>query len=270
VSTPIGRLKRVVEESTVLAGRVLRGYLREPQSLFFSFVQPVMFVLLFRYVFGGSLGVLTARVGVSYVDFLMPGILVQTLLFGAAATSVGLAEDLASGIMERFRALPIARSSVLLGRTLADLVRNAATALIVVAVGLLVGFRPSHVGGVVLGVVVVLLFGYAVSWLFAIVGLFAPSAEAAQLMSFPVLFPLTFVSSAFVPIATLPGWLQGFARYQPVSLVMDAVRLEIVGPASRALLGVDLPTALLGSLVVAAGFVVVAAPLAVRRFGRLG
>jgi hypothetical protein len=135
-----------------LARRVLLRLVRTPQLLAITLLQPVMFVLLFRYVFGGSLGVLTARVGVSYVDFLMPGILVQTLLFGAAATSVGLAEDLASGIMERFRALPIARSSVLLGRTLADLVRNAATALIVVAVGLLVGFRPSHVGGVVLGI----------------------------------------------------------------------------------------------------------------------
>ncbi|ACU54789.1 ABC-2 type transporter [Acidimicrobium ferrooxidans DSM 10331] len=259
----------VIADAWVLAGRVLRGYLRVPQSLFFSFIQPVMFVLLFRYVFGGSLGVITARLGVPYVDFLMPGILVQTIIFGAAATSVGLAEDLASGIMERFRALPISRAAVLLGRTAADLVRNLATAVIVVVVGLAVGFRPHHLVGLVVGLVVVLAFSYALSWLFAIVGLYAPSAEAAQLMSFPVLFPLTFVSSAFVPIQTLPGWLQGFARYQPVSLVMDAARLEIVGSGARALVGVSLGASLLGSLAVAVGFVIVAAPIAIRRFSRM-
>lgn len=267
VASPPGR-STLLEDAWVLAGRVLRGYIRVPQSLFFSFVQPVMFVLLFRYVFGGSLGVITERLGLSYVDFLMPGILVQTIIFGAAATSVGLAEDLASGIMERFRALPISRGAVLLGRTAADLVRNAVTALIVVVVGFVVGFRPPTAEGLVVGILVVLAFSYALSWLFAIVGLYAPSAEAAQLMSFPVLFPLTFVSSAFVPIQTLPSWLQGFARYQPVSLVMDAARLEIVGQVARALVGVSLGVALVGSLAVALAFIVVAAPLAIRRFSR--
>ncbi len=171
--------------------------------------------------------------------------------------------------MERLRALPIARTSVLVGRTAADLARNAVVAVVVILVGLAVGFRPTNLPGLVVGVIVVLLFSYALSWLFAIVGLYAPSSEAAQVMSFPVLFPLTFVSSAFVPIATLPHWLQGFARYQPVSLVMDAARLEIVGSRAHALVGVTLTSALVGSLAIAAAFIALAAPVAVRRFARV-
>src|ERR1019366_7220137 len=159
-------------------------------ALFFGTVQPIMFVLLFRYVFGGAIH---PGHGINYVNYLMPGIFVQTVAFGAVSTSIGLAEDLQKGLIERFRALPMARSAVLAGRTTADLCRNVLVVIIMTVVGLLVGFRPT--GGVLpylAGILVILLFAYALSWGFAVIGLSSPNSETAQIMSFPPLFPLTF------------------------------------------------------------------------------
>ena len=151
-------------------------------------------------------------------------------MFGSVTTSVGLAEDLQKGLIERFRALPMARSAVLGGRTSADLVRNIFVVVLITVVGFLVGFRiGDQRGHVPAGGGLVLLFAYALSWGFAIIGLSAPNSETAQLMAFPILFPLTFASSAFVPVATMPGWLQGFAANQPVSIVIDAARSLMVG-----------------------------------------
>ncbi len=190
-----GGPKWVIADALTLTKRNLIAYTRIPEAAFFSSVQPIMFVLLFRYVFGGAIHI----PGTSYVDFLLPGIFVQTVAFGSIGTAIGLAEDLQKGLIERFRALPMSRSAVLAGRTLADFVRNIAVMILMLAVGYLVGFRlhgPAlHIAA---GIGLVLLFSYALSWGFAYVGLAARNSETAQLMAFPVLFPLTFASSAFV------------------------------------------------------------------------
>jgi ABC-2 type transport system permease protein/oleandomycin transport system permease protein len=244
-----------VLDGAAVTERNLIGYTRIPEALFFSTVQPIMFVLLFRYVFGGAIKV----PGLNYVDFLMPGIFVQTVLFGAVQTSIGLAEDLQKGLVERFRSLPMARSAVLAGRTTADMVRNVLVVIIITAMGFAVGFRiHTNVASFIGGLGLVLLFVYSLSWGFAIIGLAAPNSETAQVMSFPLLFPLVFASSAFVPVATMPGWLQPFARHQPVSVLIDAARAAMVGgPTTKYVLQ---------SLAWSVGLLIVLVPLAVRRY----
>jgi ABC-2 type transport system permease protein/oleandomycin transport system permease protein len=235
--------------------RNLLAVTRIPEALFFSTVQPIMFVLLFRYVFGGAI----KTPGTNYVNYLMPGIFVQTVAFGAVQTSIGLAEDLQKGLIERFRALPMARSAVLTGRTSADLVRNVFVVIIMTAVGFLVGFRPTTgVLPYLAGVGLILLFAYSLSWGFAVIGLSAPNSETAQVMSFPLLFPLTFASSAFVPVASMPSWLQGFATYQPVSVTVSACRALMIGGPTA--------TWVLQSVAWTVGFVIVLVPLAIRRY----
>jgi len=198
------RLHWLASDTVTLTRRNLLAITRIPEALFFSTVQPIMFVLLFRYVFGGAI-----HTGTDYVNYLMPGIFVQTVAFGAVSTSIGLAEDLQKGLIERFRALPMSRGAVLRGRTTADLIRNIFTIIIMTVVGILVGFRPTTgVLSYLAAVGLILLFAYALSWGFAVIGLSAPNSETAQVMSFPLLFPLTFVSSAFVPVASMPSWLQ--------------------------------------------------------------
>ncbi len=235
--------------------RNLIAYTRIPEALFFSTIQPVMFVLLFRYVFGGAIHV----PGVDYVNYLMPGIFVQTVAFGSVSTSVGLAEDLQKGLIERFRSLPMARSAVLAGRTTADLCRNVLVVVIITGVGYAVGFRIQTNGLAFLaGIGLLLLFAYTLSWGFAFVGLAAPNSETAQVMAFPVLFPLIFASSSFVPVTTMPGWLQAFANHQPVSAVVNASRdLMLGGPTA---------TNVLQALAWCLGLSVVLAPLAVWRY----
>jgi ABC transporter DrrB family efflux protein len=254
---PGAKLRWAVSDTLALANRNLINYVRIPEALFFSSVQPVMFVLLFRYVFGGAIH----PTGVSYVDYLIPGIFVQTVAFGAIATAIGLAEDLQKGIIERFRALPMARSAVLAGRTVADLVRNVVVALLITGVGYAVGFRvQTGVLPFIAGLALILFFAYALSWGFAFIGLSAPNSETAQVMAFPLLFPLTFASSAFVQVNTMPHWLQGFAGHQPFTIVINATRALMLGG----------PTATLvwQSLVWSIGIIVVLAPLAVRRYRR--
>jgi ABC-2 type transport system permease protein/oleandomycin transport system permease protein len=247
------QLLLAVSDARTLTWRNLLAYTRVPQLLVFSTIQPIMFVLLFRYVFGGAIHV----DGSSYVNFLMPGIFVQTVCFGAVSTGVGLAEDLQKGLIERFRSLPMARSAVLAGRTLADLCRNVFVVLLMTVVGVAVGFRTeqgllSYLGGVML----VLLFSFALSWGFAVIGINARNAETAQAMAFPLLFPLTFASTAFVQANTMPGWMQPYARNQPVSVVVDAARHLMIGTPG------SVPRALAWSL----GLLAVLAPLAVRKY----
>jgi ABC transporter DrrB family efflux protein len=202
--------------------RYIIHFWRVPQLLVFSIIQPVMFVLLFRYVFGGAINV----PGSQYVDYLMPGIFVQTALFGGASASIGLAFDLKGGIIDRFRALPMARSAVLAGRTTTDLLRNVMVIAIMLIVGTIVGFRfhGSSWAHDLAGVLVVLAFGYSFSWMYALIGLLVKDPETAQMAGFLPLFPLTFASSAFVPVQTMPGWLQAFAKVQPVSVTVNAAR----------------------------------------------
>ncbi|HEX3460700.1 MAG TPA: ABC transporter permease [Acidimicrobiales bacterium] len=249
------RIRWALTDTWTVTKRNLIGYTRIPEALFFSTVQPIMFVLLFRYVFGGAIH----PPGVSYTNYLMPGIFVQTVAFGAVSTSIGLAEDLQKGLIERFRALPMARSAVLAGRTTADLCRNVVVVIVITGVGLLVGFRPSTgVLPYLAAIGLILLFAYALSWGFAVIGLSAPNSETAQVMSFPLLFPLTFASSAFVPVQDMPSWLQGFATYQPVSLVVTACRSLMIGG----------PTAhwLILALIWTVGILIVLPPLAVWRY----
>ena len=223
----------VVRDTHAIVQRNLIAYRRVPQLLVFSTIQPVIFVVMFRYVFGGAVAA-ALPAGVDYVDFLMPGIFVQTVVFGAIATSIGLASDLKSGLMERFHALPMARSAVLSGRTLADTIRNMFVVALMMVVGFLVGWRVhTDVWGMLAGAGLVVLFGFSMSWIFATLGLAVGDPEAAQAAAFPVLAPLVFGSSAFVPTEQMPGWLQVFAEHQPVSATASAVRaLTLGGPAA--------------------------------------
>ena len=255
-------LRWLLSDTATLTRRNLLAVTRIPEALFFSTVQPIMFVLLFRYVFGGSIH----TDATSYVNYLMPGIFVQTVAFGAVSTSIGLAEDLQKGLIERFRALPMSRGAVLLGRTTADLIRNIFVITIMTIVGVLVGFRPTTgVLHYLAGIGIILLFAYALSWGFAIVGLSAPNSETAQVMSFPLIFPLTFISSAFVPVANMPSWLQGFATYQPVSVTVSACRSLMLGASSTGTgrsTGFWVVQSLAWSVILLAVFI----PLAIRKY----
>ncbi len=249
----------VVRDTLAIAWRNLIGYRRVPQLLVFSTIQPVIFVLMFRYVFGGAIDVPGP---VTYVDFLMPGIFVQTVVFGAIATAIGLGADVKSGLMERFHALPMSRSAVLTGRTLADLSRNVFVVILMMVVGFLVGWRVhTNVPSLLLAAGLVLLFGYSMSWIFATVGLAVGDPEAAQAAAFPVLAPLVFASSAFVPVETMPGWLQAFANHQPVSATASAVRALTIG-------GEPTATHVWQAIAWCAGILVVFAPIAVRLYRR--
>jgi ABC transporter DrrB family efflux protein len=210
----------------VLAVRSAKRIPRQPDLLLGFTVQPVMFVLLFVYVIGGAI----STPGYSYVDYLIPGIIVQTIAFGGFVTALGLTDDLKKGLMDRFRSLPMSRAAVLTGRTLADVSTNIVQLTVVLTVGLLVGFSfntgPSDV---IAGLALLLLIGYAFSWVFAFVGLAASSPEAANAYSFVILFPLTFVSSAFVPVASMPSWLQPVAEHNPFTTMVNAVRGLFLG-----------------------------------------
>jgi ABC-2 type transport system permease protein/oleandomycin transport system permease protein len=242
-------------DAIVIARRNLLTIIRTPQLLVFSTIQPVMFVLLFRYVFGGAISVPTRN----YASFLLPGVFVQTVVFGSTTAAVALAYDLKGGIIDRFRSLPMARSAVLAGRTAADAVRNLFVICLMVGVGYAVGFRFE--GGLLRAIgamAIALLFGYAFSWFFALVGLLVKDPETAQVAGFVPLFPLVFASSIFVSPATMPTWLQWFAEHQPVSKVANAVRGLSLGTATIS----DVVTALIWI----AAMLVVFAPLATWRY----
>jgi ABC-2 type transport system permease protein/oleandomycin transport system permease protein len=219
-------------DALVVMRRNLLQYVRVPQLLVFSTIQPVMFVLLFVFVFGGAIA--ASVPGGNYVNFLMPGIFVQTAVFGATATGVGLAEDLGRGMIDRFRSLPMARSAVLAGRTFADLVRNAFVVVLMTLVGVLVGFEPLSGGlpAYLLMLFIIVVFGYAFSWVSALIGMAIKDPESVQAASFIWIFPLTFVSSAFVPVATFPAWLQPIAEINPVTVTVNAGRTLLSGTAT--------------------------------------
>jgi ABC-2 type transport system permease protein/oleandomycin transport system permease protein len=239
----------------------LRHFIRQPQLLVFSTIQPVMFVLLFAYVFGGAVRGSLPH-GVTYIDFLLPGIFVQSVAFRATQTAVGLSEDLQRGVVDRFRSMPMARSAVLIGRTAADLVRNVLIILLMIGVGYAIGFR-FHAGFVhaVASIAIVSAFGLALSWIFAFVGLTVRGSEAAQSAGFVVIFPLVFASSVFVPVASMPSWLQAFAKASPVTLTANAGR-------SLALHS-GVPGSVGSALAWIAGLLVVFIPLCVWRYRRM-
>jgi ABC transporter DrrB family efflux protein len=259
--SPAGsRAAWALQDIGTVTWRNLTALTRNPEQVFFSTLQPIMFVLLFVYVFGGAIH----TPGVPYVDYLMPGIFVQTMAFGSVSTAVGLSEDLQKGLIERFRALPMARSAVLAGRTTADLVRNLFVVTLITVVGYAVGFRIlTNFGMFVAGILLILLFAYALSWGFAVVGLSASNAETAQVMAFPIIFPLTFASSAFVPVSDMPGWLQAFATHQPVTQVVDAARSLMLGGTYTD------TSAIWQAMAWCAGLLLVLVPLSVRKYRRV-
>jgi ABC transporter DrrB family efflux protein len=254
-------LRWAVTDMFTLCARGLRHVWRQPQLLLFSTVQPVMFVLLFVFVFGGAIGP-SLPPGLDYLSFLLPGILVQSTAFRSTQTAVGLAEDLNRGVVDRFRSMPMARSAVMTGRTATDLVRGAFVLVLMVGVGYLLGFRFQAGFLSALGALgIVLAFGYALSWIFALVALTVRGAEAAQAAGFLAVFPLVFASSVFVPVQTMPGWLQGFAQVNPVTVTADAARaLSLGGPVVEPLWQ---------SLAWTAALLVVFVPLSVWRYRRM-
>jgi ABC-2 type transport system permease protein/oleandomycin transport system permease protein len=217
------RISLAVVDGLLVARRNLLTLTRVPTVFIFELVQPIMFVLLFRFIYANQFSQLPP--GVDYVQFLMPGIFVQNALFGSTATAIGLADDLKAGIIDRFRSLPMARSAVLSGRTTSDLFKNFVLLMIVIAIGYLVGFKFNNGLVSAIGVVVlVLAVGFTFSWISACVGLSLKKVEAVQAASFTWIFPVVFVSSAFVPVAGMAGFLQPIARHNPVTVWCNLAR----------------------------------------------
>ena len=246
-----------VMDSATIAERNLLRYVRSPDMLVFLTIQPVMFVLLFNYVFGGAI----TTGGINYINFLLPGIIVQTTIFGATQTGIGLRDDLDRGIVDRFRSLPMARAAVLAGRISSDALANVFVVGLMIGVGYAIGFRFSNGAAAALGAVgLAMCFAMVFSWISALIGVSVRTIEAAQAASFTWIFPLTFISSAFVPVVTMPGWLQAFAKVNPMTLTVDAIRALCNGGA------VAEPT--WQAAIWMAGILIVFVPLAVWRYRR--
>ena len=250
-------MRRLVSDTLIIAERNLVRLPRSPDLLLAFTVQPIMFVLLFRYVFGGAIN----TPGVPYVEFLIPGIIVQNIAFGGFVTALGLNEDVHKGLIDRFRSLPMARPAVLAGRTLSDVATNLLSICVLLITGVIIGFSfNASLLEVIAGFGVLLLFGYAFSWVFALVGLLVSSPEAANSAGFIAVFPLTFISSAFVRVQTMPSVLRAFANVNPFTIVVNAMRHLWIGqPAHNYVWG-----AVVWALVIIAVF----APLAVARYRR--
>ena len=238
------------------ASRHLTATRRNPDLLVFATIQPIMFVVLFVYVFGGAISVPGFS---SYQQFVVPGIFAQTIVFGSAFTGIGIAEDMQKGFIDRLRSLPMYSSAVLIGRTVSDLARNTFTFCIMLIVGLIVGFRlEGGIGNAILATMLLLAFAFAFSWIQAFIGLSVKSVEAANSAGFIWMFPMTFVSSAFVDPSTMPGWLQPIADHNPFTTVTNAVRALYNG--------MDPGSDLWLSIAWAAGITVVFAALSFRKF----
>ncbi|MEU6486377.1 ABC transporter permease [Streptomyces sp. NPDC046887] len=264
-----GALSRSVRDSLVIAKRNLIRMLRIPEMIIFGLIQPVMFVVLFSYVFGGSIAVGGSTSAEAYREFLMAGIFAQTVTFATAGAGAGIADDMHKGLIDRFRSLPMARGAVLTGRTLADLVQTALTLVVLAAVALLVGWRThENLGKVLLGFVLLLLLGYAFSWIGALIGLSVRTPEAATSGGLIWLFPLTFISNAFVPAENMPTFLRHIAEWNPFSATVQACR-ELFGnfpPGYRAPDAWPMQHPVWASLIWSVLIVVVFRTLAVRKY----
>jgi ABC-2 type transport system permease protein len=261
-------LADTLSDSVVITKRNLIKVKRVPDLLVFATLSPIMFVLLFRYVFGGAI---QTPGDISYAEFLLPGIFAQTVIFGSTVTGFSLAEDLQKGLIDRFRSLPMSRSAVLIGRTVADAAVNVITIAVMAITGLVVGWRiHSSFAEAVGGFLLLLVFAFSISWLMALVGLTVRTPEVVNNASFIVIFPLTFISNAFVPLETFPPVLQTFAEWNPVSTVVQGAR-ELFGnipegyPEPEAW---PLQNAVLYTVLWAAVFLAVFVPLAVRAYKR--
>jgi len=249
-------LALTLSDTLVLARRNLTRIPRQPDLLIAYTVQPVMFVLLFVFVFGGAI----QTPGFDYVDFLIPGIIVQSIAFGGFVTALGLSEDVQKGLIDRFRSLPMSRAAVLTGRTCSDIVLNCLSLVVLLTVGFAAGFNfiDASAGEVVLGIVLLLLLGYAFSWIFALVGLFSSTPETANSIGFTLIFPLTFASSVFVPTESMPDGLRQFADANPFTTISDAIRSLWIGTPANT----DVWMAFIWCFVLIGVF----APLAVKRY----
>jgi ABC transporter DrrB family efflux protein len=252
-------LRWAISDTGVLALRQLRRIPRQPDLLIGYTIQPVMFVLLFRYVFGGAIQTPGFD---NYADFLMPGIIVQSIAFGGFVTALAISDDMKKGLIDRFRSLPMSRIAVLSGRAFADLALNALQLAVLIAVGLLVGFSfATDILRVLLGIVLLLGLGFAFSWVFCLIGLSAGSAETSNAIGFTVIFPLTFASGAFVPPSTMPDGLRQFAEANPFTTLVDATRHLFLGAPANSDVWV--------SVLWIVGITVVAALLSLRRYRSL-
>lgn len=221
-------------DTWAITKRNLLRYTRLPQLIFFSSIQPIIFLTLFNFVFGGALGSAGAAFHGKYINYLLPGIMVQVTLFGGLQTGIGLARDINSGIVDRFRSLPMSRAAVLAGRTIADTIRNVSVIMIMLVIGYLYGFRfYNGVWNALAMIGLFLLFGFAFSWISAFLGMTLKDEETAQLAGFVFVFPLVFASAAFVPVATMAGWLQHFANNQPITFATQAGRELALGVPSH-------------------------------------
>jgi ABC-2 type transport system permease protein/oleandomycin transport system permease protein len=248
-----------ISDTLVLAVRNLKRIPRQPDLLTGYTIQPVMFVLLFVYVFGGAI----STPGFDYVDFLMPGIIAQSIAFGGFTTALGLSEDVQKGLIDRFRSLPMSRAAVLTGRTISDIVLNCLSIAVLLSVGFIAGFSfiEASAGEILLGLVLLVCLGYAFSWVFALIGLYSSSPETANAIGFTAIFPLTFASSMFVPADSMPDGLRQFAEANPFTTITDALRsLWLNTPANT-----DVWMAFVWCAILVAVF----APLAVRRYRRV-
>jgi ABC-2 type transport system permease protein/oleandomycin transport system permease protein len=250
-------VRRLATDTLIIAERNLVRLTRAPELLIGFTLQPIMFVLLFRYVFGGAI----RTPGYTYVDFLIPGIIVQNTAFGGFATALGLNEDVRKGLIDRFRSLPMSRAAVLGGRTLSDVALNALSITILLLTGVIIGFSfHSSFGNAAAGIALLLLFGYSFSWVLAFIGLIARSSETVNSVGFITVFPLTFVSSAFVPVPSMPDGLRQFAEVNPFTIIVDAMRHLWLGAPSNH----DVLWAVVWSL----GIIAVFSLLAVARYRR--
>ena len=259
-----GGLNQAIADGLVITWRNLKRIPRIPELAIFAILQSIMFVLLFAFVFGGAIPL---PGGGSYTEFLMPGIFAQTIAFAAATTAVGMTDDINKGIIDRFRSLPMARSAVLIGRTLSDVVYNAGILIVLMLSGLAVGWRvqagiPEFLGGVGL----LLLFTFAMSWIGVWFGTSVPNVEVAQQVSFIVIMPLTFISNVFVPTETLPPWLRLFAEWNPVSALTAATRQLWGNPNPFAAEGFPAENPILLTLIWVVVLIAVFAPLGVRKY----
>jgi ABC-2 type transport system permease protein len=264
VRTPQARGKSTLSDTLVVTWRNLKRIPRIPELAAFAILQSVMFVLLFAYVFGGAIPLPN---GENYKEFLMPGIFAQTLAFASATTTVGITDDMQKGLVDRYRSLPMARSAFLTGRTVADVVYNLGILIVLMLSGLVVGWRVRD--GVVnffIAIALALLFTYAMSWLGVFVGQLVPTVEVAQQVAFTTIFPITFLSSVFVPIETLPGWLQPIAEWNPVTTLTASMRDLFGNPNPYPGDGFPAEYPILVTVLWSIVFVAVFAPLAVRRY----
>ena len=256
-----GMLQRawwVLEDSYVLMQRNLMHFVREPQLLIFATIQPVIFLLLFVYVFGGAI---RFAIGGDYINYLVPGIIIQAIIFSASNTTVGLSVDLSRGMIDRFRSLPTSRAAVLAGRTTADTARGTLTIIFMLFTGMVIGFRFEDWSSGIAGFLLAVAFGHSFTWMSATLGLYLKDPETAQVAGYVWVLPLTFASSIFVPTVTMPDWLRPFAENQPVSVVANTVRDLMTGAVN--------PDEIALSLLWIIGIFLVFMPLSVWKYAKV-